>query len=177
MDISQDFKSFQEKVQAALVAVTRSANQIAAEDLSFQKTSNPAVEEQLDETSERLLALASSLLKSASQKSDLRAPNLEDADDIDVHWTRVVDIVDSLLEKADTCLDDYTGLIKRNNAPADDSVRLRRQILSVSLKEQAILILHALERRRQEGEQARSPGQGAAQRQPSQAAREVRSPA
>ncbi|KAH7029134.1 ribonuclease H-like domain-containing protein [Microdochium trichocladiopsis] len=121
MDVSQDFKSFQEKVQAALVAATRSANQIAAEDLSFQKTSNPAVEEQLNETSERLLALASSLLKSASQKTDLRAPNLEDADDVDVHWTRVVDIIDNLLEKADTCLDDYTGLIKRNNAPADDS--------------------------------------------------------
>jgi len=173
MDISQDFKSFQEKVQAALVATTRSANRIAAEDLSFQKTSNPAVEEQLNETSERLLALASSLLKSSSQKSDLRAPNLEDADDIDVHWTRVVDIVDSLLEKADTCLDDYTGLIKRNNAPAEDSVRLRQQTLSASLKVQAILILHASERRCQKGEQACSPGQRASQRQRSQATREV----
>ncbi|KXJ90193.1 ribonuclease H-like domain-containing protein [Microdochium bolleyi] len=121
MDVSQDFKAFQEKVQAALVAATRFANQIAAEDLSFQKTSNPAVEEQLTETSERLLTLASSLLKSASRKTDLRAPNLEDADDIDVHWTRVVDIVDNLLEKADTCLDDYTGLIKRNNAPTEDA--------------------------------------------------------
>ncbi|KAI1086637.1 ribonuclease H-like domain-containing protein [Rostrohypoxylon terebratum] len=119
MSSSQDFKSMQEKIQSALVATTRLANQIAAEDVSFQRTSNPEVEEQLDETSGRLLALTSSLLKSATKSTDVKPPTIEDSDEIDVHWSRIVDVVDTLLEKADTCLDEYTGVIKRKSAPTD----------------------------------------------------------
>ncbi|KAI1352068.1 ribonuclease H-like domain-containing protein [Xylaria sp. FL0043] len=119
MDSSHDFKSLQETIQAALVSTTRLANQIAAEDLSFQRTSNPAVAEELDESSSRLLGLTSSLLQSAAKGADVAGPGLEDADDVDVHWSRIVDVLDNLLEKADTCLDEYTGAIKRK-APAAD---------------------------------------------------------
>ncbi|KAI8963573.1 ribonuclease H-like domain-containing protein [Daldinia sp. FL1419] len=121
MDPPQDFKSMQEKIQTALVATTRLTNQIAAEDISFQRTSNPEVEEQLDDTSSRLFSLASSLLASATTSTDFKAPALEDSDDVDVHWSRIVDVVDTLLEKADTCLDEYTGVIKRKAAPTDQS--------------------------------------------------------
>ncbi|KAI0179669.1 ribonuclease H-like domain-containing protein [Hypoxylon sp. FL1284] len=121
MDSSQDFKSIQEKVQTALVASTRLTNQIAAEDLSFQRTSNPDVAEQLDDTSSRLLSLATSLLTSATKNTNLKAPELQDGDDVDVHWTRIIDVVDTLLEKADTCLDEYTGMIKRKIAPAEQA--------------------------------------------------------
>ncbi|ORY58776.1 ribonuclease H-like domain-containing protein [Pseudomassariella vexata] len=120
MDFSQDFKSLQEKVQAALVATTRTSNQIAGEDLTFHRSSNPAVNEELDDTSERLLALSTSLLKSASKGTDLNAPVIEDADDVDIHWSRVVDVIDALLEKADTCLDEYTGLVKKKAAPTEE---------------------------------------------------------
>ncbi|RYP46448.1 hypothetical protein DL768_007360 [Monosporascus sp. mg162] len=121
MDPSQDFKSFQEKIQTALIAATRTTNQLAAEDLSFQKASNPEVDERLDETNGHLLTLASSLIKAAAKGTELRAPELEDVDDIDVHWSRIVDVVDTLLEKADTCLDEYTGLIKRKSAPTEEA--------------------------------------------------------
>ncbi|KAJ3578580.1 hypothetical protein NPX13_g1980 [Xylaria arbuscula] len=119
MDSSQDFKSLQESIQNALVSTTRLANQIAAEDLSFQRTSNPAVAEELDDTSARLLTLTSSLLQSATKGTDVAAPTLEDADDVDVHWARIVDVLDNLLEKADTCLDEYTGAIKRKAPVAE----------------------------------------------------------
>ncbi|KAI0533842.1 ribonuclease H-like domain-containing protein [Xylaria digitata] len=119
MEPSHDFKSLQETIQNALVSTTRLANQIAAEDLSFQRTSNPAVAEELDDTSSRLLALTSSLLQSATKGTNVPGPNLEDADDVDVHWSRIVDVLDNLLEKADTCLDEYTGAIKRKSAPVD----------------------------------------------------------
>ncbi|KAI5922934.1 ribonuclease H-like domain-containing protein [Camillea tinctor] len=119
MDSSRDFKSIQEKIQKALIAVTQSTNRIAAEDLSFQRTSNPTIAEDLDDASSRLFALTSSLLKSASKNTDVSAPSLEDADDVDVHWSRIVDVVDTLLEKADTSLDEYTGAIKRKTASAE----------------------------------------------------------
>lgn len=121
MASSQDFKSTQEKVQGALVKATRTSNSIATEDLNFQRRSNPAAGEALDEASERLLALSTSLLKSATKGTNHSAPRLEDADDVDAHWTRIVDVIDTLLEKADTCLDEYTGLVKRKLAPSEDT--------------------------------------------------------
>jgi exosome complex exonuclease RRP6 len=122
---SQDFKSLQEKIQAALVKATRTSNQVAAEDLNFQRRSNPAAAEQLDDASERLLSLSTSLLESATKGAAAKLPQLEDPDDVEVHWSRVVDVIDSLLEKADTCLDEYTGLVKRKAAPAEDAVSAR----------------------------------------------------
>ncbi|KAI1826645.1 ribonuclease H-like domain-containing protein [Xylaria intraflava] len=119
MESSQNFKSLQETIQNALISTTRLANQIAAEDLSFQRTSNPAVAEELEDTSSRFLALTSSLLRSATRGTGIAGTSLEDIDDVDVHWSRIVDVLDNLLEKADTCLDEYTGAIKRKAAPID----------------------------------------------------------
>jgi exosome complex exonuclease RRP6 len=116
MDQSQDFKSLQDQIQAALIAVTRTTGQISSEDLGFQRSFNPAVGTALDQQCEGLLSLASALLKSAASISDLRAPTSEDTDDVENNWRNVVDIVDSLLEKSDTCLDEYTGVIKRKES-------------------------------------------------------------
>jgi exosome complex exonuclease RRP6 len=113
MDQTQDFKSLQDQIQAALIATTRTTGQISSEDLGFQRSFNPEMGTALDEQSERLLSLASALLKSAVSISELRAPILQDADDVENNWRGVVDVIDSLLEKSDTCLDEYTGVIKR----------------------------------------------------------------
>jgi len=115
MDETNDFKSLQDQLQAALISTTRTTGQISAEDLGFHRSFNPEVGTALDEQSERVLALASALLKSAASISDLRAPTLEDSDDVENNWRNVVDVVDSLLEKSDTCLDEYTGVIKRKD--------------------------------------------------------------
>jgi exosome complex exonuclease RRP6 len=125
MEQSQDFKSLQEQIQAALITTTRTTGQISSEDLGFQRSFNPEVGTALDEQSERLLALASALLKSAVSISELRAPVLQDADDVENNWRGVVDVIDTLLEKSDTCLDEYTGVIKRKEpAPGDQSVQV-----------------------------------------------------
>ncbi len=115
MNQIQDFKSLQEQIQAALIATTRTTGQISSEDLGFHRSFNPDVGTALDEQSERLLGLANALLKSAVSLSELRAPALQDADDVENNWRVVVDVVDSLLEKSDTCLDEYTGVIKRKD--------------------------------------------------------------
>jgi exosome complex exonuclease RRP6 len=129
MDQSQDFKSLQEQVQGALIATTRTAGQISLEDLRFQRSFNPEVGDVLDEQNLRLLTLSTNLLKSATSISELRAPVLEDADDVENNWRSVVDVIDSLLEKTDTCLDEYTGMIKRKEQPSVDQVGNLRKIL------------------------------------------------
>ncbi|KAK2628932.1 hypothetical protein QTJ16_002035 [Diplocarpon rosae] len=120
MEQIQDFRSLQDQVQAALISTTRTTGQISAEDLGFHRSFNSEVGTALDEQSERVLTLARALLKSASSISELKAPSLEDADDVENNWRNVVDVVDSLLEKSDTCLDEYTGMIKRNETPVTE---------------------------------------------------------
>ena len=122
MEPAQDFKSFQERIQKSLVSTVKTVNRLAAEDLDFQRTVNRDVAEQLDEKSQRVLDLSSRLLKSAASACGLKAPTFEDVDDIDLNWRGVVDVVDTVLEKADTALDEYTGLIKRKEPPTGDSV-------------------------------------------------------
>ncbi|CAK7240461.1 MAG: exosome nuclease subunit [Sporothrix thermara] len=118
---SDDFKAQQQKIQAALVAVNRTVNGIAAEDLTFLRTVNPGVAAELDEQAARLLRISNGLLKSAAGATGRRPPpQLEDADDVDLNWRGVVDVIDALLEKADTTLDEYTGLLKRKDAPTTE---------------------------------------------------------
>ncbi|KAL2263256.1 hypothetical protein VTK26DRAFT_7603 [Humicola hyalothermophila] len=123
MDSFQDFKALRESVQSALVTVTRSVNALANEDLQFQRTVHPSVATQLDQNTGRLLELASGVLKSAGKLTSQRATSLDDVDDVEIQWKSIVDVIDSLLEKSDTCLDEYTGLIKRKDAPTAESGR------------------------------------------------------
>lgn len=120
MASAEDFKSVQEGLQKSLVSAVKTANRIAGEDLGFQRTINPEVAELLDQRSSQLLDLSTRLLRSAANAFGLKSPRLEDVEDIDLNWRRVVDVVDTVLEKADTALDEYTGLIKRKEPPTTE---------------------------------------------------------
>jgi exosome complex exonuclease RRP6 len=124
MDPSKDFNSLQEAIQKSLVSTVKSANRIASQDLSFQRTINPDVAEQLDETTSRILDLSTRLINSAAQACGQKPLKLEDPEDVDMNWRAVVDVVDSILEKADRAMDEYTGLVKQRENGDSDSVRL-----------------------------------------------------
>jgi exosome complex exonuclease RRP6 len=113
MEIGMDFAPFQEQATSTLVKTTRTAAQISSEDLNFQRSSNADFSEKLDAQSSRLLGLTNSLLKVATSGSDLKAPDLRNEDAVEDNWRAVVDVIDELLEKADACLDEFTGIIKK----------------------------------------------------------------
>ena len=118
----ESFKSLQDEIQKALVSTTRSATRIAGADIAFQRSLNPDVGTALDAQNGRLLHLAQRLLENAAASSDAVGPKLPDVESIDGNWRAVVDVIDSLLEKADTSLDEYTGVVKRLS-PGADQVR------------------------------------------------------
>lgn len=123
MASQEGFKALQEKVQSALVSTTRSANRLAAEDLDFQRTVHPTVADELDDKTSRLLDLSSKLLTSAAVVCGQdKLPPLEDTDDVDLQWRKIVDVLDTVLERADRALDEFTGALKRKDAPATDNV-------------------------------------------------------
>ncbi|TPR09997.1 hypothetical protein CAN33_0054265 [Aspergillus niger] len=120
MDSTADFGSLQQRVQSSLMQVTRTAGQLSAEDLDFHRTSNAEVSDSLDEQSNRLLSLTSSILKAATAGTDVSAPTLDDEDSLEDNWRGVVDVIDALLEKADACLDEFTGVIKKLSPSQQD---------------------------------------------------------
>ncbi|KAF2871013.1 exosome complex exonuclease-like protein Rrp6 [Massariosphaeria phaeospora] len=107
------FKTLQESITAALVSTTRSTTRIGGADIAFQRSLDPAIGDALDAQNARLLQLAQRLLQNAAASSDAVGPPLPDVDAIDGNWKGVVDVIDSLLEKADTSLDEYTGVVRR----------------------------------------------------------------
>lgn len=117
------FKSLQDSISAALVSTTRSATRISSADIPFQRSLNPEVGTALDAQNVRLLHLAQRLLENAAASSDATGPKLPDAEAIDSNWRGVVDVIDSLLEKADTSLDEFTGVVKRVS-PSGEQVSL-----------------------------------------------------
>ncbi|CAN8105104.1 unnamed protein product [Discula destructiva] len=114
MDPSEDFKSLQDKVQGSLISTTRAVNRIANEDLAFQRTANPRTGDRLEELSARLLGVSGDLINASAKANGQRAVgSMEDPEDVDIQWTGIVDVIDGLLELADTALDEYTGRVKR----------------------------------------------------------------
>ncbi|TIA29773.1 hypothetical protein D6C78_10018 [Aureobasidium pullulans] len=113
MEALSDFNTLQQQIQASLVAVTRSSQAISSEDLGFHRSLDPSLGRALDTQNARLLGLAERLLGNAASSTELVRPKLPDTDAVDASWSSVVDVIDSLLEKADISLDEYTGAVKR----------------------------------------------------------------
>ncbi|KAH0351644.1 hypothetical protein KCU83_g4150, partial [Aureobasidium melanogenum] len=113
MEALSDFNALQQQIQASLVAVTRSSQAISSEDLGFHRSLDPSLGRALDTQNARLLGLAERLLGNAASNTELVRPKLPDTDAVDAQWSSVVDVIDSLLEKADISLDEYTGAVKR----------------------------------------------------------------
>lgn len=100
MDPEGDFTTFQDAIFTSIMTSVQTSGRIAAEDVSFHRSSNPDFNAALDGTSARILTLVNRLLKSASRGSDITGPKMQDTDDVDTKWGDVVEIVDFLLEKA-----------------------------------------------------------------------------
>ncbi|KAL8998475.1 MAG: hypothetical protein Q9169_002512 [Polycauliona sp. 2 TL-2023] len=113
MATEQSFKDLKSEVSAALVKATKTAGQISSEDLAFQRSINPELDRSLNRHNKRLLSLVRSLNKTATAGSETIPPPLHDVESVDDGWRGIVDIVDNLLEKADACLDEFTGVVKK----------------------------------------------------------------
>ncbi|KAK7529893.1 exosome complex exonuclease-like protein Rrp6 [Phyllosticta citribraziliensis] len=109
----ENFSEFQKTAFESLLATTNDTRQICEQDLGFHRSLDPTVGSALDKQNARLLALAERLLGNAAAGSEVVGPRLEDTDAVDGQWRGIVDVIDSLLERADTSLDEYTGIVKR----------------------------------------------------------------
>ena len=121
MDTEGDCKAILDAVSSSLPTLTRTANRLAAEDFDFHRSLDPPVGTKLDKQNARLLDLSQRLLGNAASGTKTARPRLKDTDAIDDNWRTIVDVLDSLLEKADTSLDEYSGAVK-SQSPAREQV-------------------------------------------------------
>lgn len=119
MDLLRDFAAAQKSISEALVDTTRVASRIAAQDVAFHRSFDPTIGQNLDEKSARLLSLTEKLLRRSAASIANPALRLTDVEAIDTNWKGIVDVADSLFERADTCLDEFTGLVKRGELTND----------------------------------------------------------
>ncbi|KAI9094381.1 ribonuclease H-like domain-containing protein, partial [Phlyctochytrium arcticum] len=120
----EDFDGFQSSLFSALAQLARASQPLKPADLSFYKSLSPTFTQRLQSSSDKLLGVCNRVFNHAaaagtSSSSTKEAANFQDSDDLVDDFDLVVDVVDSLLEKADTCMDEVTGRIKKN---APDSV-------------------------------------------------------
>jgi exosome complex exonuclease RRP6 len=129
-----DIPSLHSAVTSALIATTRSVSELCAEDLSFHRSLDPQISRSLDRQNVKLLDLAEKLINNAgadiasqssgNRKSSVRnersirleigySEDSEAQEAIESNWSKIVDVVDGLLEKADASLDEYTGVVKK----------------------------------------------------------------
>lgn len=141
-DDDEPFKEIRVSISSALVEVTRSVGRISSEDLAFQRSSNPSIAPLLDEQASNLLNLVQDLTKISASGTEVTPPRLLDTDSVEDNWKNIVDVIDNLLEKADACLDEYTGVIKKlspsQENQASTAASLRRNAPARSYRDQHI---------------------------------------
>ena len=120
---TSEFQPLHDRITSSLVKITRAAGQISAEDIKFHRSASADLPASLDLQSSRILQLSQQLFQAATTTgTNVKPPDvLRNAEDIEESWRSVVDVVDHLLERADSCLDEYTGIIKRLSPAAGET--------------------------------------------------------
>jgi exosome complex exonuclease RRP6 len=120
----EEFEELQSGVTSALISTTRSASTLAVQDIAFHRSLSPTFASALEQQNARLLRIASRILDTATANTETvrPTPSLKDVEDLEGNWKAVVDVVDSLLERADTALDEFTGAVKRLSPGLEEQV-------------------------------------------------------
>ncbi|KAF3923394.1 hypothetical protein ABW21_db0205679 [Orbilia brochopaga] len=123
-----DFADFQKNASRALIKLIKTTKLLSAGDLAFNKSLDTEFATALDRENSRILGMINDLVKNATQGSDIKFESFEDADSVEARWSAVSEVVDFLLEKADLCMDEYTGTVNRGvmqTAPAASAYKSR----------------------------------------------------
>lgn len=113
-----DFAAYVLALQSALELTTKHASELPGpSDLSFHRSLDRGFARGLDASSARVLGQANRLLStvaaaggSSAKSKQKKRRELQDEDDVvDGFQSAVVDVLDEVLEDADSCLDEFTG--------------------------------------------------------------------
>src|SRR5262245_52710481 len=90
------YPEWQRNLLKQLVLTTKVASGLASHDISFERSIDPQFGTSLTSVTNQLLSLTNRLLRFAGLGSE----DFEDEDDFENRWGDVVDVVDTLFERA-----------------------------------------------------------------------------
>ncbi|KAK6505231.1 exosome nuclease subunit [Arthrobotrys musiformis] len=108
-----EFATLQKDASLGLVKLVKTAKTLSSGDIAFNKSLDAEFSTVLENTNSKVLGLINDLVRNATDGSDIKFENFEDADSVETRWSVISEVVDFLLEKADLCMDEYTGTVKR----------------------------------------------------------------
>ena len=90
------YPEWQASLLKHLVSTTKAVSAVGGHDITFERSIDREFDSSLTAVTDRLLNLSNRLLKFAGLQED----EFENEDDLEDRWGDVVDVVDSLLERA-----------------------------------------------------------------------------
>ncbi|KAG0182777.1 exosome nuclease subunit [Apophysomyces sp. BC1021] len=118
---AEQFKEFQGSLFKALVSATTAATGLPSDDLGFYRSLDRDFAKDLDQVGSRLLRLSNQLLQHCAGDTGADASTYDDVDDVTDRYGGVIDVVDSLFEKADVCLDELQGRTRKPNIQVEQA--------------------------------------------------------
>ncbi|KAL4249292.1 Exosome complex exonuclease Rrp6-like protein [Abortiporus biennis] len=119
---SESFSDYNTKLQSIALKATKNSASLPS-DIGFYKSLDRTLAREVERTSERVLGIANKLVglaesgnigqESGGQTKGKKRRRLEDDEDVvDEFRSCIVDVMDTLLEKTDICIDEFLGLLK-----------------------------------------------------------------
>lgn len=90
------YPEWQASLLKHLISTTKAASAVGGHDISFERSIDSTFDSSLTTVTGRLLNLSNRLLRFAGSQEE----DYEDEDDLEDRWRQIVDVVDSLLERA-----------------------------------------------------------------------------
>lgn len=110
-------------LQTPLVSLTRNASSLPGpSDLAFHRSIDRGLAAEIDAQSQQVQKHIQQLTRWAKPKGKAKAATDDDEDDDEsptALYNRISDVIDGLLERADTCMDEYSGKAAPRNLDDD----------------------------------------------------------
>lgn len=91
------FSNFQDRLYDSLVSATKAVTVIGSQDINFYCSLDPYFASSLANCNKRFLDLINYIVHLVSSE---RFGKIEDHDDLNYKWLDIIDVIDSLFEKA-----------------------------------------------------------------------------
>lgn len=95
-----EFAAFQKDASLGMVKLVKTAKTLSSGDIAFNKSLDAEFSTVLDNANGKILGLINDLVRNATDGSDIKFEELEDADSVETRWSVISEVVDFLLEKA-----------------------------------------------------------------------------
>ncbi|CAG8571093.1 7725_t:CDS:2 [Ambispora gerdemannii] len=130
-DIFKSFPRYQAEAFRDLLHVSENSLRIDASEINFLRSVDRSAAKTLDTTGNKILSLINRLVANSGllpATVTTGGPLLGNAEDIENKFSDIVEVIDSALEKADVCLDEYTGRAKEIAVPITASTPVVAQL-------------------------------------------------